>query len=53
MSGVIRTEEEYNALREQIALDGATLTSYELLWRDRQQFLEEKGYMLRPRLHAE
>lgn len=26
------------------------LTPYEAKWRDRQQFLESKGYMLRPRL---
>lgn len=27
-----------------------SLSSYEITWRDRQQFLESKGYMLRPRL---
>ena len=26
------------------------LSSYEVKWRDRQPFLESKGYMLRPRL---
>jgi hypothetical protein len=26
------------------------LSSYEVVWRDRQPFLESKGYMLRPRL---
>jgi hypothetical protein len=26
------------------------LASYEIKWRDRQLFLESKGYMLRPRL---
>ena len=26
------------------------LSSYEIMWRDRQPFLESKGYMLRPRL---
>jgi len=28
----------------------AQLSSYEIVWRDRQPFLESKGYMLRPRL---
>ena len=26
------------------------LSSHEIVWRDRQPFLESKGYMLRPRL---
>ena len=28
----------------------AQLSSHEIVWRDRQPFLESKGYMLRPRL---
>ena len=28
------------------------LSSHEIVWRDRQPFLESKGYLLRPRLRA-
>lgn len=29
------------------------LSSHEVVWRDRQPFLESKGYMLRPRLRLD
>ena len=42
-------EEQLRALDQEIARSGARLSEYELRWRDRQVFLETRGYMLRPR----
>ena len=36
-----------------ISVIGATLTTTEREWRDRQPLLERAGYMLRPRYHPE
>lgn len=45
------TDDEPTAetLRAHLAASSAKLTSIEVHWRDRQPFLQTKGYMLRPR----
>ena len=49
----VDSDEEANILREQLSQDAATLSPYDLRWRDRKPFLEGKGYMLRPLYHVE
>ncbi len=41
------------ALRAKAAAQHAELSEYEICWRDRQVFLESKGYLLRPRYRPE
>lgn len=36
-----------------IGNSAAQLRGHEMAWRDKQRFLEERGYMLRPRFHPE
>ncbi|PSS37271.1 hypothetical protein PHLCEN_2v909 [Hermanssonia centrifuga] len=38
-----------DALRAEVAAFHAELSDFELRWRDKQEFLASKGYMLRPR----
>lgn len=44
------TSSELEEQDAQVARNGAELSQVELVWRDRQPFLQSKGYMLRPRL---
>ncbi|KAL0570540.1 hypothetical protein V5O48_011423 [Marasmius crinis-equi] len=45
-----RSPEDANGKYLREVFDGG-LTEYEVFWRDRQQWLEKQGYMLRPRFH--
>lgn len=45
--------QEYQDLVAFNAAKAATLDPEELRWRDRQRFLADKGYMLRPRYHPD
>lgn len=44
---------DYDTALADLAALGAKLSDFELRWRDRQRFLEGKGYMLRARYHPE
>lgn len=46
-------QEEIRKADDKLAEVSARLISYEARWRDRQKFLEQKGYMLRRRLRPE
>ena len=49
-SGVMSLEDEdYDKLQAELDAELAKLDPVELTWRDRQRFLQSKGYMLRPR----
>lgn len=53
MAHSLDSDEEYAAATEEVSRLAATLSEWETRWRDKQPFLEQHGYMLRPRYHAE
>ena len=42
-------DDDLNLLNEELSRLAAQLYDYEIAWRNKQQYLETRGYMLRPR----